>query len=324
MRRGAATSPLRWYATRSERGLVVRGWPRVLALGLAAGLAVVLALLVAALQLAHVGGARPGHESTPWPLLGLVAWIVAIGYGARIRTVWPTAAGRAASARWLGVRDQLRHHEGFDDQPPAAVAVWGRLLAYGIALGVARAAAVALPIGPADPAWAWSRETGTWRHLHVRYPKQAGAGQPPRGVLLSGLARVLFWAVIGFVVLPVVIEIVWRVAQDVRTDRGLVVLGFFVVFVAVPTAMGVYITLRLVDGVQRVWRGGYDLAHTTTTSGRVVKVQDGCVAVDDGRASEIVALPLGARPPPHLDDRVEVTFTPKLHHVQTLTVGGAA
>jgi hypothetical protein len=222
------------------------------------------------------------------------------------------------------VRDQLRHHDGFDDQPPAAVAVWGRLLAYGVALGVARAAAVALPIGPADPAWAWSRETGTWRHLHVRYPKPAGAGELPRSVLVGGVVRVLLWGVIGFVVLPVVVRIVWRVAHDARADGGLAVLGLLALFVAVPTGMGVYVAIRLVDGLARTWRGGYDLGHTATVEGRVVKVHGGCIAIDDGHASDVVALPVGARPPPHLDDRVRVTFTPKLHHVQTITAGGGA
>jgi hypothetical protein len=201
--------------------------------------------------------------------------------------------------------------------------VWDRLLAYGVALGVARAAAVALPIGPGDPAWAWSRASGEWRHVRIRYPEQGGAGGRAGQVLLGGIGRLLFWGVIGFVVLPVVVGIVWRVAHDVRTDGGLALLALLALFVAVPTVIGIYVAVRLVDGALRVWRGGFDLWHTASTEGTVVKVHGGCIAVDDGHATVLEALPVGTRPVPHLGDRIRVTFTPKLHHVETITTGGA-
>ena len=57
-----------------------------------------------------------------------------------------TPAGSAAAARWLGVADYLRANDSFRDTPPAGVAIWDRLLAYGTALGVAYATAA----GPAD------------------------------------------------------------------------------------------------------------------------------------------------------------------------------
>ena len=157
----------------------------------------------------------------------------------------------------------------------------------------------------------------------MRYPRRFGAGELPRTVLLGGIARLLVWGVIGFVVLPIVVEVVWRIAGDVRTDGGIALLALLVAFAAVPTVMGVYVAVRIVDGALRTWRGAYDLGHQETTEGAVVKVYNSCVAVDDGRSRELVALPVRAPPVPHQGDRVRVTFTPKLHHVQAISAGGA-
>jgi Predicted membrane protein (DUF2207) len=71
----------------------------------------------------------------------VVVYIVAtIVVGERSR-VWLTRDGREALGRWLGVRSWLQAHEVFADLPPAAVAVWGRYLAYGAAMDVIRAPA---------------------------------------------------------------------------------------------------------------------------------------------------------------------------------------
>jgi hypothetical protein len=56
-------------------------------------------------------------------------------YNGRSRA-WLTVAGRSALGRWLGVRLWLQAHEVFAELPPAAVAIWGRYLAYGAALEV--------------------------------------------------------------------------------------------------------------------------------------------------------------------------------------------
>jgi len=67
-------------------------------------------------------------------ILYIVAMVVA---GERSRA-WLTGDGREALGRWLGVRSWLQAHEVFADLPPAAVAVWGRYLAYGAAMDVIR------------------------------------------------------------------------------------------------------------------------------------------------------------------------------------------
>lgn len=98
--------------------------------------------------------------------LGLVSWLLTSHRGER-----DTEAGRAAAARWLGVRDWLRAHEEFADLPPAAVAVWDRYLPYGAALGVTHTASAVLDLGMGDRRRVWSSYGGRWRRVRVRYPR---------------------------------------------------------------------------------------------------------------------------------------------------------
>jgi hypothetical protein len=155
----------------------------------------------------------------------------------------------------------------------------------------------------------------------VRYPRRFGAGQAPRAVFLNGLARLVLWVAVAVVVLPFVVTLLWRVSHDVVThDGSLAVLAVFAAFVTIPAVMAVYIALRVVDGAIRVWRGARDLRHTEVVEGAVVKVHDGAFAVDDGQASEIVAMHTATGPPPQLGQHVQVQFTPELHHVEHITV----
>ncbi|WP_433316953.1 DUF2207 family protein [Micromonospora sp. CA-269861] len=106
-----------------------------------------------------------------------------------------TPAGHAAAARWLGLRAALAQHESFGDQPPAAVAVWGRRLPYGAALGLTRVASHVIDLGVADRRRLWSSYGGGWRQVDVSYP----SGLPRYGralgwIVFQGLiAAVLGW-----------------------------------------------------------------------------------------------------------------------------------
>ena len=73
-----------------------------------------------------------------WFWVAAVAWAAIIAFVARLRSVRYSTTGVGATSRWLGVRRFLRHDPTFADAPPAAVAIWDRLLAYGTALGAAR------------------------------------------------------------------------------------------------------------------------------------------------------------------------------------------
>jgi hypothetical protein len=306
------------------RGLARRGWQRGELVVLGTGLAAVLALVALAMTLAHVGSTRGAHHSddhaAAWFILAGVAWLAVMTSSTRLRTVRATPAGRAACSRWLGVRAHLDHDEQFAEQPPASVVIWGRTLAYGVALGANRASAAALPIGPDDPDHAWSRASGTWRRLPVTYPRRFGAGEPPRRILLNGLGRLVLWVAVGVIVLPIVVTLLWRVSHDVVTHDGdLAVLVVVAAFVAIPTCMAVYVVVRVIDGAVRVWRGARDLHHTMLIDGSVVKVYRGSFAVDDGRARELVALRAPAGQEPRLGQHVQVLFTPALHHVEQVT-----
>jgi hypothetical protein len=102
---------------------------------------------------------------------------------------------------WRGVRAALRSDAAFTTLSPAAIAVWGRRLAYGAVFGAAPAAVTALSPPPMDRAW--SSYGGRWRLVRIGSYSQR---MPP---VLSLYLTVLF---------------------------GLV--GLFFLFMAVPLSLG--------------------------------------------------------------------------------------
>jgi hypothetical protein len=306
------------------RGLAAKGLARRERIALALGLAIVLGLGALAFELAHVGpgrtrGGSPRHAGA-WFAVALVVWIPIVVYGWRVRVLRATGAGREACARWLGVRSYLRRNDSFVAQPPAAVTIWGRALAYGVALGANRVAVAALPIGPDDTDHAWSRATGSWRQLRVRFPRRFGAGEAPRRVLIGGVVRSLVWCAIGLVALPLVVGMVWNVVPDALDDGDLAVLAIALVFIAVPTIGAVYVGARIVDGAVRTWRGLIDLHRVETLEGPVVKTYDGHIVVDDGTTDDVVAFRTTVSPPIVVGEHVRITFAPMLHHVDRVDV----
>jgi len=101
-----------------------------------------------------------------------------------------TAAGLEAAGRWLGVRRHLSSSSELEDQPPGAVVVFGRSLAYAAAMGLAPAAVRGLPLGREDDRRAWSRASGRWRRTTVRYPRfRPGYGFHPAVAVGAGAIR---------------------------------------------------------------------------------------------------------------------------------------
>ncbi len=79
----------------------------------------------------------------------------------------------------------------FGEQPPAAVAIWDRLLAYGTAVGVAQGVIRSLPLGAESERQVWSSVGGRWRLVRVRYPAlPPGYGRHPAAVAVLGVALV--------------------------------------------------------------------------------------------------------------------------------------
>ncbi|MBI2766675.1 MAG: DUF2207 domain-containing protein [Chloroflexi bacterium] len=291
-------------------------------------LAAALALLASAFALSRLGESRDSTSDSfapsDWYWIGAVTWIAAMVGLVRLRDLRDTPAGSAACARWLGVRQYLRSRDAFDDLPPSAVTVWERYLAYGVALGAAQATTEALPFAAADPEVAWSRTTGTWRQIRVRYPERFGFGDAPILVLLGGLGRTVLFGGIAVFLFPIVLPATWGVARDMLRDIGetdgriLALAGFFT---GIFGLMGLYIGIRLLAGLIRLVRGALDVNRSVALEGNVVKTWDGRVAVDDGKVTETVALrfPKGM-PATSRGDHVKVMRSPHLWHVRSFQV----
>ncbi|WP_143447843.1 DUF2207 domain-containing protein [Kineosporia sp. R_H_3] len=149
---------------------------------------VVAAAGPAALSLGAAAGAQSG---TVGDALGAAAVVTVLAWGAAagaagrlLRGETLTEAGRAQAGAWLGLAAFLRGDSAFAAQPPAAVAVWDRYLAYGDALGVTTVVRSVLDFGLADRRRVWSAYGGTWRVVRVRYPRGSlfGTGTPTRVV----------------------------------------------------------------------------------------------------------------------------------------------
>ncbi|HSL56331.1 MAG TPA: hypothetical protein VK866_00655, partial [Acidimicrobiales bacterium] len=99
-----------------------------------------------------------------------------------------TEAGLERAARWLGTREYLATHGGFDRLPAPAVVLWDRYLAHAVALDLAPVATAQLPLGAESDRHAWSRASGQWRHVRVRYPRMRPAwGKHPLAAAASAL-----------------------------------------------------------------------------------------------------------------------------------------
>jgi hypothetical protein len=194
--------------------------------------------------------------------VGLFGFALLAGLVSSQRGERDTAAGRAAAARWLGVRAWLRNHEEFADLPPAAVAVWDRYLPYGAALGVTHTASEVLDLGMGDRRRVWSSYGGRWRRVRVRYPRfwgRYGRGAPSL-LVGAGLAVLAGGLLARYHQLPTDLG----PAGDDGLDQGL------------ATASRV----ALVAGVLLLIRGGYrlvrtliDLATARTITGQVLWVE---------------------------------------------------
>lgn len=288
--------------------------------GIVAGLVTVAAISASGLALAVLrselraedGDAGAGFGAWMFSFL-ILALIASSQRGER-----DTMAGRAAAARWLGVRNWLRGHEEFADLPPAAVTVWDRYLPYGAALGVTHTASAVLDLGMGDRRLVWSSYGDQWRRVRVRYPRfWSRYGQTAPSLVVPALLSVLAGGLlIRF--------------RDLPSELDFADLG----------------TVALAVGVPLVARGGYravralvDLATTRRITGQVLWVEvwrtksQGedrpripwlhYLAVDDGQKDRTTAWGLpheGAGLPCRDGDTVMVRVRPWSRRVVTLTV----
>jgi hypothetical protein len=188
----------------AERGLVrARGlgtWAVLLSLLAGMGLGCLGILAVAPTGPGDTASAITGGLVLSWflaaPLIAVVLLIVTWLHS----PVRDTPRGRLVGQRWLGVAGWLAAHEDLADLPPAAVAVWDRYLAYGVALGVNPVASAAVDLRTGRVQRLRSRYTGAVRTVVVRYPWDPTA-YTQAGVRLSwSLCVLAFWAAFWLVV----------------------------------------------------------------------------------------------------------------------------
>jgi Predicted membrane protein (DUF2207) C-terminal domain len=192
-----------------SRGLARRRWPKLYGtLGVAAAVGAGVALWAAT-------GGKDSDTIDYTPLFavavaGVIALVLAAGAVFASDRHRDTALGLDVAGRWLGVREYLADNGRFQEQPPAAVAIWDRYLAQATALDLAPLVVRDLPLGAEDDVHAWSSEGGRWRQVDVDYFKlRPGWGHHPLWAAFSGLVVA---AVSGFAAVRI-----FAVASDVTS-----------------------------------------------------------------------------------------------------------
>jgi len=304
------------------------------------GLAVPVALAVAV-----AGSTLPDdpHDSDDNPVAA-AAWMGVVGFGGlsvvagRLSGERDTAEGRAAAARWLGLRELLADDPLFGDQPPAAVALWDRILAQGTALGVAHGVVRSLPLGAESDRQAWSPWGGRWRVVRVRYPRYVppGYGRHPGIALLLGVAHL----VVGIPLLPLARGVADAVRDAIASGDltggagpGEVPAGAAIAITVVVAVVGTVAALVSVRGAWLTLAGLADLVTPrTAVEGRVLRFRDRSsddhvalyVAVDDGSTDRLRAWLLRTRVSVPQGSTAQARVSRWLRHVSDLRVARTA
>jgi hypothetical protein len=260
--------------------------------------------------------------------MGLMSAALLITVGSRLGGERDTPAGRDAAARWLGLRAMLANDPMFAEQPPAAVAIWDRLMSYGAALGVARVAVETLPLGAESEHRAWSPVGGRWRIVKIRYPHRLppGYGRHPGLVALVGLAVTAAGVFVAPAAVSVAHDLLGSIG-DVANDRaGPLALRLGVGLVLAGVVLGG--VLIALGGAGMFLSGIADLVRgRVTVEGRMLRLRRRgddqhprwYLAVDDGSADHIRAWCLTSEPSARQGATVRARVSPWLHHVVDLS-----
>jgi hypothetical protein len=334
-----ATSRHWWRSFRSgvvddarRRGLSRPRWSP----GAKAGLMILAAPVAVAFALA--GSSLPddpaSDDDNP---IAVAAFGALLSYGAlgfvvaKLDGERDTPDGREVAARWLGVRELLGEDPLFGEQPPAAVAIWDRLLAHGTALGVAHGVVRQLPLGAESDREAWSPVGGRWRVVRIRYrrPWPPFHGRPPANLALAGIVAAavgggVLWAlpsVERFVSEATVSTTVapgdpatptlpswWAPAEEWARAAGWAL-----------AALGACLFVAAVSDLVR---------RPRAVEGRVVRHRERgsdkrrawYIAVDDGTSDRIRAFRHTHLLPGHQGARVRLTATPLFRYVRQIEV----
>jgi hypothetical protein len=258
--------------------------------------------------------------------LGVVTAGALIGAVEALNGERDTPAGRETASRWLGLRTLLADDPLFAEYPPAGVAIWDRLLAYGAAMGVAHGAVRVLPLGTERDGEAWSPVGGRWRVVRIRYPRflPPGYGRHPGLVTLLGLFQ-LGLAGLALPASTAAADAVRQAVRDFSADDTLPAGARVGITVALAVAVAVAALLAL-RGASMAVSGVTDLlSGRRHAEGRVSRVRQRgsddrpLWAVDEGAGERIRAWrtsPGGALQ----GSTVAAEVTRRLAHVRGLEV----
>jgi len=272
-----------------DRGLSRPRWGRthLMVLGI---LAVAPAALAAAAFAALPSHSSPtkshGHNDVAgFIFVAVVLWAFLMAIPRVMRAERDTPAGQAVAARWLGLRRQLAGDEHFADQPPAAVAIWDRLLAYGAAMGVAPGAVRALPMGAESETQAWTAYGGHWHVVRVHYPARIppGWGKSPAAAVATGIA----FAVPAFLFLYAIGSLISKISDDLNdVARG----GAAAIGALIALAFALAPLAALVYGLSMMWSGAADIGKRTSREGLVLRRKEVVRSNNSGKSTVAVYL----------------------------------
>jgi hypothetical protein len=101
--------------------------------------------------------------------------------------------GRQRAGEWRDVAGELDESEGFREVRAGGTSVWGEVLAYAAALGIAPQAVADITVRPEGARSLWVRRERAYEHVEVEYARRwpPGWGHPPWAVALVGLGALV-------------------------------------------------------------------------------------------------------------------------------------
>jgi len=196
-----------------------------------------------------------------------------------------TPQGLAVASRWLGLRQQLAGNANFGEQPPAAVAIWDRLLSYGAAMGVAAGAVRGLPMGAESEKDAWTAYGGHWRVVHVHYPNKfpPGWGRAPAAAIAVGLAFLVPAALFAYGMGNLMSQIGHELKNVTSGGAETIGAAVALLFLCAPLAVVLY-------GGTMLWRGALDVGKRVPYEGAVLRRKEVQSSNDSGKSTIAVYL----------------------------------
>lgn len=241
-------------------------------------------------------------------VVSLLLVVVAVWVG-RVDAQKDTPAGVEAAAHWMGVRDFYRNTGDFETKSAASVAIWDHHLAYATALGLAQRVHRQIPFDSEHDRHAWSRATGQWRRVNVRYRTvRPGWGRHPFFVMFTSALTVAVFGALTWVAWNVA-DATWKhyyedylvVTPNQERWINLVAIAVAVLAVTVTTRAAV-----------RFLFGCADLFRRRTVEGELVRARE-FGGGDDSDPSYHLAIDTATPNAPVARDTVDTILAYRVH-----------